>query len=155
MDTNLLIDAVVRQTTILLAQLATASGTRASVANVANQVFLDLVTELKGQGVGNKVIADMFGMVLRSYHKKVRRLSESATDKGRSLWEAVYSFMHEHETATQGQLMERFRYDDNETVRGVMRDLVASGLVFRRCQLPRPRVCCSLRGRYRLGGGGV
>lgn len=131
LDINLLIDAIVRQTTVLLAQLATASGTRASVANVANQVFLDLVAELKDRGVGNKVIADMFGMVLRSYHKKVRRLSESATDKGRSLWEAVYSYMNEQETVSQGELMERFRFDDHETVRGVMRDLVGSGLVFR------------------------
>lgn len=131
MNLNVLIDAIVRQTTILLAQLATASGERAYVADLANKVFLDLVRELKAQGLGNKVIADMFGMVLRSYHKKVRRLSESATDTGRSLWEAVFSFLHEHESIGQGELMKRFQYDDNETVRGVLRDLVESGLVFR------------------------
>ena len=50
MNVTLLIDAIVRQTTILIAELATASGTRAPLAHTANQVFLDLVHELKEQG---------------------------------------------------------------------------------------------------------
>ncbi len=74
MNVNLLIDAVVRQTTVLVAQLATAAGTRATMAYTANQVFIDLVRELKEQGLGNKVIADMFGLALRTYHAKVQRL---------------------------------------------------------------------------------
>ena len=49
-----LIDAIVRQTTVLLASLATASGQRATLARVANQVFGDLVAELKQQGLGNR-----------------------------------------------------------------------------------------------------
>src|SRR5262245_1822709 len=84
-----LIDAIVRQTTILIAALATASGQRAQLAHIANLVFADLVRELRDQGVGNKVIADMFGMALRTYRRKVARLSESRTDTGHSLWEAV------------------------------------------------------------------
>ena len=47
MNTEILIDAIVRQTTVLLAQLATGSGGRAKLANTADQVFLDLVNELK------------------------------------------------------------------------------------------------------------
>lgn len=90
MDVNLLIDAIVRETTILIAQLATAAGTRATLAHTANQVFTDLVNELKEQGLGNKVIADMFGLGLRTYHKKVARLAESSTERGRSLWEALF-----------------------------------------------------------------
>jgi len=42
-NVNLLIDALVRQTTVLVAQLATAAGSRAQLAHTANQVFLDLV----------------------------------------------------------------------------------------------------------------
>ena len=42
--------------------LATAAGSRAPLAHTANQVFMDLVSELKDQGLGNKVIADMFRM---------------------------------------------------------------------------------------------
>ena len=63
MNVNLLIDAIVRQTMVLTAQLATQAGARAPLAHVANQVFLDLVGELTNQGLGRKVIADMFGVL--------------------------------------------------------------------------------------------
>ena len=39
MNVQLLIDSIVRQTTVLVAQLATAGGVRAPLASVANQVF--------------------------------------------------------------------------------------------------------------------
>jgi hypothetical protein len=42
MNVQLIIDAIVRQTTILIAQVATTSGQRSPLAKVANQVFLDL-----------------------------------------------------------------------------------------------------------------
>jgi hypothetical protein len=64
MNVELLIDAIFRQTTVLIAQLATHGGARAPLAHVANQVFLDLASELEAQGVSRKVGADMFGMAL-------------------------------------------------------------------------------------------
>ncbi|HEX2880902.1 MAG TPA: hypothetical protein VHO25_15325 [Polyangiaceae bacterium] len=128
---NLLIDAVVRQTTVLIAQLATAAGTRATLAHTANQVFIDLVRELKEQGLGNKVIADMFGLALRTYHAKVQRLQESNTFRGRSLWEAILEYLQDKKTVQQTDVLARFRNDDEATVRGVLADLVGSGLVFR------------------------
>jgi hypothetical protein len=80
-----LIAAIVRQTTVLLAQLATGGGRRVTLANTANEVFMSLVRELREQGVSSKGIADMFGLTLRTYHNKMSRLSESRTDHGRSL----------------------------------------------------------------------
>jgi predicted acetyltransferase len=131
MNVNLLIDSIVRQTTVLIAQLATAGGGRPSLAHTANQVFVSLVRELRDQGVGNKVIADMFGMALRTYHDRVRRLEESSTYSGRSLWEAVLEFVQDKGTVLQNDVLLRFRNDDNLTVRGVLNDLVDSGMVFR------------------------
>ena len=75
MSRTLLIDSIVRQTTVLIASLATASGNRPSLAHLANQVLGNLVGELKAQGLGNKVIADMLGMALRTYHDRVARLA--------------------------------------------------------------------------------
>ena len=46
MNVKILIDSIVRQTTVLIAQLATSGGVRAPLAHVANQVFLDLSREL-------------------------------------------------------------------------------------------------------------
>lgn len=131
MNATNLIDAIVRQTTVLIAQLATAAGVRAPLAHVANQVFLDLVAELRNQGVGGKVIADMFGMALRTYHARVQRLSESATDRGRTLWEVVLAYVQEHDVVQRTQVLHRFRHDDEALVRGVLNDLVESGMVFR------------------------
>ena len=93
MRTQVLIDAVVRQTTVLIAQLATSGGVRAPLAHLASQVFLELARELEDQGVSRKVSADMFGLALRSYQRKTQRLRESATMRGRSLWESVFDFL--------------------------------------------------------------
>ncbi len=131
MNVNALIDALVRQTTILIAHLATSAGVRAPLAHVANEVFRELALELRAQGVGGKVIADMFGMALRTYQAKMRRLSESATDRGRTLWEAVLAHIQEKELVSRGAVLHRFRRDDDPTVRGVLNDLVESGMVFR------------------------
>ena len=62
MNVSVVIDAVIRQTTVLIAQLATTGGIRSPLSRLANQVFLNLVGELESQGVGRKVIADMFGL---------------------------------------------------------------------------------------------
>jgi len=130
MNVNLLIDAIVRQTTVLIAQLATAGGARAPLASIANQVFLELVRELDSQGVSRKVGADMFGLGLRSYQRKIQRLGESSTDRGRTLWEAVFHFLDAQKIATRNQVFTRFHQDDDVLVRGVLHDLTESGLVF-------------------------
>lgn len=126
-----LVDAIVRQTTVLIAQLATAGGSRAHLAHTANQVFLDLVQELKAQGLGHTVISDMFGLALRTYHGKVRRLSESATVRGESLWSAVLGYIQGQQPIARGALLARFASDDSVAVNGVLADLVDSGLVSR------------------------
>jgi hypothetical protein len=43
MNVNVLIDSIVRQTTVLIAQLATTAGVRAPLAHLADQVFVELV----------------------------------------------------------------------------------------------------------------
>jgi hypothetical protein len=130
-NVKVLIDNVVRQTTVLIAELATAAGIRAPLAHLANEVFLDLVRELEAQGVGRKIIADMFGLALRSYQLKVQRLSESATERDRSLWEAVLEELRARGVATRAELSARFHRDDPATLGGILNDLVESGLVFR------------------------
>ena len=130
MRTHLLIDAIVRQTTVLIAQLATAGGFRAPLAHIADQVFRDLARSLQEQGISRKVSADMFGMALRAYVRKVQRLGESTTFRGRSLWESILAFIDEHGLVTRREVLKRFDRDEETLVRGVLRDLVESGLAF-------------------------
>jgi len=130
MTIEFLIHAIVRQTTVLIAQIATAGGIRAPLAQVANQVFLDLVAELDAQGISRKVSADMFGMGLRSYLRRIQRLRESSTESGRSLWDAVLQYLRGSDLVTKGQVLAHFHRDDEMQVRGVLHDLTESGLAF-------------------------
>ena len=130
MTIELLIHAIVRQTTILIAQLATSRGIRAPLAQIASQVFMDLVRELERQGVSRKVSADMFGLGLRTYRRKIQRLSESSTERGRSLWEAVLEHVKREGLVTRLEILTRFASDDDAQVRAVLHDLCESQLVF-------------------------
>ena len=130
MSSRFVIDAIVEQTTILIAQLATAKGIRAPLARVADQVFLELANSIEAQGVPRKVAADMFGLALRSYQLKVQRLKESDSVRERSLWEAVYDFVADRGVVQRAEVLTRFRHDDGAAVRSILQDLVDSGLVF-------------------------
>jgi len=153
MNINVLIDAIVRQTTVLIAQLATAAGARATLSQTANQVFTDLVFELKQQGLGNKLIADMFGLSLRTYHNKIRRLSESSTERGHSLWNAVLEFVREKGTVARGEVLVRFSRDDQATVKSVLTDLVNTGLVFSKGANEHVVYRAAAPSEYELGNG--
>ncbi len=131
MNSRLLIDAIVRQSMVLIAQLSTVDGVRSPLSHVADEVFVNLVRELEAQGLGKKVIADMFGLALRSYRQKVQRLSESITTRGVTLWGAIHNFVEENESATRADILKRFKYDEERTIRGILNDLVESGLVMR------------------------
>jgi hypothetical protein len=130
MTLELLIRSIVRQTTVLIAQLATAGGARAPLAQIADQVFLELVRELERQGVSRRVSADMFGLGLRTYQRKIQRLGESLTDRGRSLWEVVLEHVRSRPMVTRAEILLRFARDDESQVRGVLHDLCENRLVF-------------------------
>ncbi len=130
MHSKFVIDAVVQQTMVLIAQLATAKGIRAPLSHVADRVFLDLANSIEAQGVPRKVAADMFGMALRSYQLKVQRLEESATERDRSLWEAVYDYIAVEGMVQRAEVLTEFRHDDGAAVRSILNDLVKTGLVF-------------------------
>ena len=129
MDSQLLIDQVVRQTMILIAQLATSGGTRAPLAHIADRVFLELARELEAQGLSRKVTADMFGVALRSYRRRIQRLSESVTVRGRSLWSAVLDFVPDDHLVTRGEVLTKFHLDEELQVRAILSDLCESGLL--------------------------
>jgi hypothetical protein len=131
LNTQLLIDAIVHQTTVLIAQLSTAAGIRAPLAHVADQVFLELSREIEAQGVSRKVAADMFGLAIRTYQKKVQRLSESVTDKGDTLWETALTYLQTHGSAPRRVLLEHLSRQDPAVVGSVLNDLVSSGLVYK------------------------
>jgi hypothetical protein len=132
MNSKLLIDSVIRQTTVLIAHLATSAGLRAPLSHIANSVFLELSDELSAQGVSRKVAADMFGMALRTYQAKIQRLSARQDDERESVWKAVFEFVQERQVVSRADVLREFYDEDEEIVRGILWDLVESGLVFQK-----------------------
>ena len=114
---------------ILIAQLATSGGARAPLAHIADRVFLELARELEAQGLSRKVTADMFGVALRSYRRRIQRLSESVTERGRSLWAAVLDFVPDDRLVTRGEVLAKFHLDEEVQVRAILSDLCESGLL--------------------------
>jgi hypothetical protein len=131
MNTKLLIDAIVHQTTVLIAQLSTAAGIRAPLAHIADQVFVELSREIEAQGVSRKVAADMFGLAIRTYQKKVQRLTESVSVRDRTLWQAVLEHLQASGGTSRRELLDHFMRDDPIVVGSVLTDLVANGLVYK------------------------
>lgn len=128
MHVKLLIDEIVRQTTVLIAQLSTAAGVRAPLSSLANQVFLELARELEAQGVRRTVVADMFGLALRSYQLKFQRLSEASPSRS-SLWQEIHARLRAG-AHTKSELVSALRTADATDVTTVLNDLVGSGLAY-------------------------
>jgi hypothetical protein len=131
MNSRFLVDTIVRQTMVLIAQVATTEGVRTPLAHIAGQIFMDLTQALEQQGVGRKVVADMFGLALRSYQQKVERLSESESSGGVTLWEAVHRYLTDQQVVSRADLMQRFSRDNPTSVAGVVHDMVESGLLYK------------------------
>ncbi len=129
MNVQLLIDEIVRQTTVLIAQLSTATGLRAPLSHLADQVFRELARELDQQGIRRKVAADMFGLALRSYQMKLRRLEEE-NDRGASLWQSLYGDLGSG-SATRDELERRHRPHSPKQVAAVLQDMVQSGIAYK------------------------
>lgn len=128
MNVPLLVSDIVRQTTVLIAQLSTAAGLRAPLSNIADQVFLELSKELEAQGVRRKVVADMFGLALRSYQIKVQRLSE-APSTTLSLWQKIYESLA-HGAASRAELEQQNRAHAPKQVAAALQDMVQSGIAY-------------------------
>jgi len=72
----------------------------------------------------------MFGLGLRTYRRKIQRLTESSTERGRSLWKWCFEHVKEHGLVTRREVLSRFVRDDEVQVRAVLHDLCESQLVF-------------------------
>jgi hypothetical protein len=144
MTTDELINNLMRQTTVLIGQISTAVGLRAPLAHVADQVFLSLSRELEAQGLSRKVAADMFGLALRSYQKKVARASEGH-DNGSTIWEKLLQLFKEDGVLSRSQILSRFPDNTERVVVGVLGDLVSTGIVY--CTGKGPRSVYGLTSR--------
>jgi hypothetical protein len=154
-----LVDATVREAASLIVAVATHNGARTQLGQIGDRLVQGISTALQERGIRRRVGADMFGMAPRAYLRKVRRLEESATDGGRTLWEVVYEHIARSEGLTLGEIRRRFHRDDHDLLRGVLGDLKESGLVLVSGRGPKA-LCRAATGvelgkRLRQQGGGA
>lgn len=131
MNTRLLIDEVLAEVAGFVATLATLNGARTLLADLPDRFFYQLAMALEAQGLSKKLVADMSGLALRSYQKRLQRLAESRSDTGKTLWEAAFVYLNQRRVVPRGDLERRFANDDPQVLASVLHDLVESGLVFR------------------------
>jgi hypothetical protein len=137
MDLRVVIGAVLDQSATLVAHLATRGGQRAILSNVSSRMFLGMTRALQESGISRRVQADMFGMDLRAFRRKLRRVEASATDGHVSLWRAMLLEFRQREASQRApmsldDLTRRFHRDGEDAVRAVLADMVESGIVARK-----------------------
>jgi hypothetical protein len=124
------IEVLVRRTMVDVARLATSDGARVSLARVSEQVFLELTNELDRQGVTKNVVADMFGMSLRTFHRRVQQVRQQQAER-RTVREAVLDFVVASEPVSAYAVQQQFLRHAGELVAGALNDLVHTGLLNR------------------------
>jgi len=124
-----LIRLITRQAMKLVARLAIVHDRRSSLAKISDIAFLELNHELEILGLRKKVIADMFGLALRSYQQKVNRLQESTAWDLRSLWTSVYDYLNKAKQASRKTVFDRYSAADERVLSSILADLSTSGFL--------------------------
>ena len=125
-----LIDEVIKALSQLIAQLATASQERAPLRASGDRFFVQLNRALLDTGLTKNVVADMFGLTPRTYHRRVRALLDSEPER-HSVWLSVLDFVSASAPVSQARVLARFGAEDDQIVRSVINDLARSGLIAR------------------------
>ncbi len=146
-----LIDTILRQTAMLVAEVSTTAGTRASLARIGDRLFFELSRELESRGLPRKVVADILGFSLSAYQRKVRRLERLKNRREGTLWCEVHEYLKRAPCVSRRELLEHFSAADPEALGSVLGDLVSSGLVNRRGSGANMEYSISGNGEDRLG----
>lgn len=125
MDVESLVHLVAVQAAGLIGRLATSEGGRAPMATLESTFMRALVSELEQQGLSQRVIADMFGVSVRTYQRSLLRWG--APEGAGSLWAEVLEFVDRREVCSKEEIFAHFHAEESATVTAMVRDLVKSG----------------------------
>lgn len=129
MHASMLIELLVQQTARLIAAIATHDGARVPLGDLSDRLFRAVADELGARGLRQKVVADMFGVATRGLQKRLSRIPRSVDHEPLTLWQAVLAFVCREDGCSRADLLRRFCRDDEDILRGVLRDLGESGLI--------------------------
>ncbi|MEZ4473172.1 MAG: hypothetical protein R3F60_20785 [bacterium] len=123
----------------LFATLAAQNPLRMHFADIAGKTMLDIVENLREEGVSQEAIAAALGLTITGYRAKIRRLrelygagAERAEDEPRTLLERVYAFVDDAGgPVPEEDILAHFRGVKLDSLKGVIQFLVRSGALER------------------------
>lgn len=130
-----------------LVAMSTRGELRLPIAEAEEQLFLAVARRLEALGVSRKVAADMHGIAVRSYQKKLRRGGRNAPTQ--TLWTGVLAFLVREGETTREKLVARFRRDDRAVLGAVLFDLRRTGAVTTESDRPDAKIRVTDVGRAR------
>lgn len=130
MSAALLIQSIVRQAATLLTQLENTGHVRGPLSPITTQVFFELAQELERIGVTRRVSADMFGLGVRAYGRKLQRAAATVTGVGPALRRKVLEYIRAGQVVARSEVFAHFPHIDEEQLHSILRDLCESALVF-------------------------
>lgn len=131
MSEKVLFRALVSQSARLIARVITLTNARPNLAHLHEDFFYELSKHLQTYGVPRRVAADMFGLAMRSYLRRIRKYSNDLDYREHqlSLWQIVYETISEKPGIQRQSLLDSFSFSQYDSVCSVLRHLCEVGLV--------------------------
>ena len=139
MNTALLIDGLLREFAQLVALIVRTADHRPSLAGLPQRVFAEVDGALRAGGMRASVLADVFGLPLRTYHDHARRARGRLSPRSLPLIADLYRCIRDEGPIERWALDGRFEQAHPKIFAAVLDELVDSGLVYRTGRGPSSR----------------
>lgn len=139
MNTALLIDGLLRECASLVAAITRAADHRPSLAELPSRVFAEVDDALRREGLRASLLADLFGLKLRTYHDHVRRARRLRAERPLPLIAELYRCMRDEGPVERWELDGRFADAHPKVFAAALDELVDSGLAYRTGRGPSAR----------------
>ena len=116
-----LVYAIAYEAGAMTAHLANEKGVRRPINWVGDIFFLGVVDELERQGVPKKVAADLLGMSLRTYQRRIAQ-ARASQSSAQSLWSLVSARLKKR--ATKQDILSWFDPSYHAQIGSILRDMV-------------------------------
>lgn len=131
MDRALLIDALVRRTADLVADLAIEGATNHSLGHINDLFFQAMDARLRStHGKPQRVIADIFRLPLRTLQHRLQTAADNLTVRDRTVWRAIYGHIQAQGPLDRSAIECRFVGERPHLIRSILNNMVSAGVVF-------------------------
>lgn len=128
-DANLLIRTLFELTAQMSVDVIHASGARPDLKHIMDEVFMTFAEQFHEIGLPRSVAADMFGLVVRSYLKRIQNYEENRGEVSQPLWKRILLLIAEEPNIDLETLLSRFPVGYVKSVKTSLNDLCDQGVL--------------------------